>query len=160
MLVETVLTAALTITNTHIVRQEVLCAEVGFSRSVEDRNLAGFIGYLDPEARFVTARVARGPEEIAQAWAGFFEPDGPQMRWRPAIVEVVADGTLAISRGPYRLTTVGDDGELARAWGRFNSTWRRNERGEWRVLFDAGGDHGMTPTEQDIEVLESEPSCP
>lgn len=140
--------------------REVVCAEVGFSRSVENRDLEAFLAFLDPEARFVTGGIARGPEEIGQAWAAFFAPDGPSLRWRPAIVEVVAGGTLAISRGPYRLTRVDANGTALHTWGTFNSTWRRNGRGEWRVLFDAGGDHGMTPTEQDIAVLQSEPPCP
>jgi ketosteroid isomerase-like protein len=141
-------------------RNELLCAEVGFSRAVESRDFETFIGFLDPEARFITGRVARGPDEIGQDWPAFFEPDGPRIRWRPAIVEVVAAGTLAISRGPYRLTTVGEDGKPVRAWGRFNSTWRRNSDGDWRVLFDAGGDHGMSPTDRQIALLESEPACP
>jgi len=141
-------------------RQDVVCAEVGFSRSVEKRDFDSFIAFLDPEARFVTGAVSRGPEEIGRGWSGFFEQDGPRIRWRPAIVEVVANGTLAISRGPYRLTTVGEDGELQHAWGIFNSTWRLDSAGEWRVLFDAGGDHGKTPTADEIEVLASEPDCP
>lgn len=141
-------------------RQDVVCAEVGFSRSVENRDFDAFMAYLDPEARFITGTVARGPEEIGMGWAGFFEPDGPRLRWRPAIVEVVAGGTLAISRGPYRLTTVGDDGEPRQAWGTFNSTWRLDKDSEWKVLFDAGGDHGKTPTAEEIVVLDSEPVCP
>jgi ketosteroid isomerase-like protein len=142
------------------VRQDVVCAEVGFSRSVENRDFEAFIAYLDPEARFVTGQVSRGPEEIGQAWAGFFAPDGALIRWRPAIVEVVANGTLAISRGPYRMTTIGDTGEPAHVWGTFNSTWRLSANGEWKVLFDAGGDHGKTPTAEEIEVLNAEPECP
>jgi ketosteroid isomerase-like protein len=142
------------------VRQDVVCAEVGFSRSVENRDFQAFIDYLDPEARFVTGQVSRGPEEIGQAWAGFFARDGALILWRPAIVEVVANGTLAISRGSYRVTTIGDTGEPAHVWGTFNSTWRLSANGEWKVLFDAGGDHGKTPTAEEIEVLNAEPECP
>ncbi len=118
------------------------------------------MSFLDPEVRFVTGNVSRGPEEVGQGWAGFFQPDAPKIRWRPAIVEVVANGTLAISRGPYRLTSMSDDGQAQESWGIFNSTWRLNADGEWKVLFDAGGDHGMTPTAEDIEDLNGEPDCP
>ncbi len=142
------------------VRQDVVCAQVGFSRSDENRDCESFIAYLDPEARFVTGQVSRGPEEIGQAWAGFFARDGAQIRWRPAIGEVVATGTIAISRGPYRVTTIGDTGEPEHVWGTFNSTWRLSTNGEWKVLFDAGGDHGKTPTAEEIEVLNAEPECP
>ena len=108
----------------------------------------------------MTGGISRGPEEVGQGWAGYFQADGPKMRWRPAIVEVVAKGSLAISRGPYRLTRISENGETTHTWGTFNSTWRLNEDGEWRVLFDAGGDHGMTPTAEEIEVLKGEPDCP
>lgn len=44
------------------VRNALLCAEVGFSRSVENRDFEAFMAFLDPEVRFVTGRVSRGPE--------------------------------------------------------------------------------------------------
>ena len=160
MIIEILLTAALATVDTDTVRQDVLCAEVGFSRSAEHRDLAAFVAFLDPEVRFVTGQISRGPDEVAEGWANFFKPDGPLMRWRPMIVEIVAGGTLAISRGPYRLTVLGEDGETVQTWGTFNSTWRLDQEGQWRVLFDAGGDHGMTPTEEDIAILTAEPDCP
>lgn len=160
MILEIFLAAALAPVEIDPVRQAVLCAEVGFSRSVEKRDLEAFISYLDPEVRFVTGGISRGPEEVGQGWAGFFQADGPKMRWRPAIVEVVANGSLAISRGPYRLTRLSESGETTHTWGMFNSTWRLNVHGEWQVLFDAGGDHGMTPTAEQIEILNGEPDCP
>lgn len=160
MIIEIFLAATVLPAAIDAVRNDVVCAEVAFSRSVENRDFDAFIAFLDPEARFVTGAVSRGPEEIGQAWAGFFEPDGPLIRWRPAIVEVVANGTLAISRGPYRMTIVGDDGEPEHVWGTFNSTWHLSADGDWKVLFDAGGDHGKTATDEDIEILDLEPPCP
>lgn len=160
MILEILLAAAVAPADIHPARQAVLCAEVGFSRSVENRDLDAFRAFLDPEVRFVTGNIYRGPDEVAQGWAGFFDADGPSIRWRPAIVEVVANGRLAISRGPYRLTLVSEEGEVQESWGTFNSTWRLNSDGEWRVLFDAGGDHGMTPRAEQIEILEGEPDCP
>ena len=159
MILEILLTAALATIENDPVREAVLCAEVGFSRSVENLDFEAFLNYLDPEVRFVTGNISRGPEEVGQGWASFFQPDGSKIRWRPAIVEVVANGTLAISRGPYRQTSISDDGKVNEAWGTFNSTWRLNAEGEWKVLFDAGGDHGMTPTPEEIEVLNGEPDC-
>jgi len=160
MILEIILAAALAPVEVDPVREAVLCAEVGFSRSVENQNFEAFKSFLDPEVRFVTGRILRGSEEVGQGWAGFFTRDASKFRWRPLIVEVVAGGTLAISRGPYRQTSVSDDGEEKIAWGTFNSTWRLNAEGEWKVLFDAGGDHGMTPTPEEIEILNGEPDCP
>ena len=159
MILEIILAATLAPLEIDPVREAVLCAEVGFSRSVENQDFEAFKSFLDPEVRFVTGRILRGSEEVGQGWASFFKVDASQIRWRPLIVEVVANGTLAISRGPYRLTSLSDDGQMNETWGTFNSTWRLNSEGAWQVLFDAGGDHGMTPTSEEIEVLNGEPDC-
>ena len=159
MILEIILAATLAPVEVDTVREAVLCAEVGFNRSVENQDFEAFKSFLDPEVRFVTGRISRGPEEVAQVWANFFKVDASQIRWRPLIVEVVANGTLAISRGPYRQTRVSAAGETEHTWGTFNSTWRLNADGEWQVLFDAGGDHGMTPTSEEVEILNGEPDC-
>ena len=141
-------------------QQQVICAETGFSRAAEAGDAAAFIRFVDPDARFIGAGVARGRDAVAQAWAGLLAPDGPSIRWRPAYVEVTSDGKLALSRGPYRVISADENGTLRETWGHFNSTWRRNEDGEWQVLFDAGGDAGMTPTAEEVAILEAEPDCP
>lgn len=140
-------------------RESVSCAEVSFSRAAESRDLESFTALIDDEAVFASGGVLRGPEAIASAWAGYFEPGGPEIRWRPAIVEVVAEGTLALSRGPYRIRGQDAAGEPTEAWGTFNSVWRRQPGGDWKVLFDAGGDHGKTPTAEERQILEAEPDC-
>ena len=98
MILEILLVVAAVPAQIDPVRNAVLCAEVGFSRSVENRDLDAFLGFMDPEVRFVTRRISRGPQEVGEGWANFFKDDGPKMRWRPMIVEVVSNGTLAISR--------------------------------------------------------------
>lgn len=138
---------------------EVICAETGFSRAAERRDLASFLGFVDSDARFVSGSVSRGRQEVGEAWAGVFREDGPAMRWRPREVEVTADGQLAISRGPYRVRRIAEDGEATETWGHFISTWRRNAQGRWQVVFDTGGDHGMTPDEADLAALAAEPDC-
>ena len=119
---------------------EVICAETNFSRAAERRDLDAFLEFVDQDARFLFRPVARGREEVGEAWARTFAPDGPEMRWRPREVEVTADGNLAFSRGPYRSRRTGDDGEVIETWGHYISTWRMNNEGEWKVLFDTGGD--------------------
>jgi ketosteroid isomerase-like protein len=141
------------------VRQSVVCAEVSFSRAAERRDIDSFSGFLDPEARFVSGGVSRGPAAVTAAWAPFFDDDGPEIRWRPAIVEVVAGGTLALSRGTYRIRGIDAAGNATESWGTFNSVWRRQPHGEWKVLFDAGGDHGKVPTDDDRRTLAQDTGC-
>jgi len=140
--------------------REVICAETNFSRAAERKDKQAFLELVDSDARFVTGSIARGKDEIAEAWAGVFEADGPQMRWRPRVIEVTADGMLALSRGPYRVRRRGDDGEITDSWGHYISTWRRTADGRWLIVFDTGGDFGITPSEADIAAFEAEPECP
>jgi len=160
MLYKMLVALATVVMNDPALRQEVVCAETGFSLAAEAKDRAGFLGFIDPDARFVAGEVARGHAEIAQAWRTFLSADGPTIRWRPAFVEVSSDGRLAISRGPYRVVSLDEAGNRAESWGHFISTWRRSDDGAWLVLFDSGGDAGMTPTAEEIEILEGEPDCP
>ena len=64
------------------------------------------------------------------------------------MVEVLEDGALALSRGPYRYTEKNEDGEEVDYWGTFNSIWRLNDDGEWRVVFDAGSPSAKPPPDE------------
>ena len=141
----------------HDLRETVRCSEIAFSNAAENRDKAAFKAMIDPDARFVTNRVRRGPEEIGEGWSGFLEPGGATIRWRPAVVEVTQDGSLALSRGPYRAIRVDESG-TQESWGHFISTWRR-KGDRWYVLFDTGGDQGMTPTEEERTLLDAPHGC-
>jgi ketosteroid isomerase-like protein len=54
--------------------------------------------------------------------------------WRPETVEVLESGTLALSSGP-----VFD--AAGQPIGAFNSIWRLEADGRWRVVFDKGCPH-------------------
>lgn len=138
---------------------EVRCAEINFSKSAELRDQDQFIAAIDADARFVAASVLHGPEEIARAWAPFFEEGGPSIKWRPRFVEVLESGDLALSRGPYRIETSADDGSRTVAWGTFNSVWRRNEQGQWRVVFDAGSAANEQPPDGAQSILDQPDAC-
>ena len=139
--------------------QDVRCREIGFSRAVETQDRERFAGFIDPDARFVGAKVDRGRDVIAEAWAVFFTGDLPSIRWRPQIVEVLESGDLALSRGPYRIIDKDENGEAREGWGTFNSVWRLNADGEWLVVFDAGSFPDETPTDEQRELLESDAGC-
>ena len=60
----------------------------------------------------------------------FSGPEAP-LSWGPDVVEVLASGALALSSGPV----LRPNGEQS---GRFNSVWRKEADGVWRVIFDKG----------------------
>lgn len=138
---------------------EVRCREIGFSKSVETLDIELFTSFIDPDARFVGGSVMRGPEAVSAAWAPFFDPDGPSIVWRPKYVEVLEDGRLALTRGPYRLISRDEDGNEIEQWGTFNSVWRLNADGEWRVVFDAGGALPAPPAAEDQALLAAPDNC-
>ena len=139
---------------------DVRCREIGFSRAAEARDADAFRSYIDADARFVGSTVLRGPDAIVDAWRPFFEPAGPAIKWRPRIVEILDDGLLALTRGPYRVRVTSDDGESTEQWGTFNSVWRLNNDGTWRVVFDAGTPTSEAPSDADRELLETDTGCP
>jgi ketosteroid isomerase-like protein len=138
---------------------DVRCREVGFSKSVENQDHDLFASFIDPDARFVGGTVTRGRDAVAEAWKVFFSGDLPTIRWRPAIVEILESGDLALSRGPYRVLDKNDQGETTESWGTFNSVWRLNGDGEWLVVFDAGSPSSEPPGEAQRQLLESDAGC-
>jgi ketosteroid isomerase-like protein len=142
------------------VADEVRCREIGFSLAAERQDLGAFSRFIDADARFVGAAVLRGVDDITAAWAVFFQDDGPVIRWRPRFVEVLEDGKLALSRGPYRTRARNADGTIVEQWGTFNSIWRLNADGEWRVVFDAGSPAATEPDDATKALLDAEDNCP
>ena len=138
---------------------DVRCREIGFSNSVEAKDLALFRSFVDEDARFVGNTVRHGPEEVGEGWASFMTEDGPRIKWRPQIVEVLEDGKLALSRGPYKYTAANEEGVDVDYWGTFNSIWRLNDDGEWRVVFDAGSPAAQPPGDEVKALLHAEDNC-
>lgn len=112
---------------------QVHAAEAAFARSMAERDHAAFVAHLADDAIFFSGGgvVLRGRQAVAAAWKPYY--DGPQapFSWQPETVEVLASGTLAHSSGPV----FAPDG---RRIATFNSIWRRDADGRWRVVFDKG----------------------
>lgn len=142
------------------VADDVRCREIGFSQAAERQDLEAFRTYIDADARFASDTVLRGVDDIAAAWTVFFSDEGPTIKWRPQIIEVLADGKLALSRGPYRVLSQDAEGNPVERWGTFNSVWRLNDDGAWRVVFDAGSPAGSEPDEATKALLEADSDCP
>ena len=138
---------------------DVRCQEIAFSQSAERKNVESFRSFIDDDARFVGSTVTSGPDEIVAAWHPFFSDDGPAIKWRPQFVEVLQDGTLALTRGPYRTIAKDPEGNRVEHWGTFNSIWRKNADGEWRVVFDAGNSASTAPDEETQALLDAEDDC-
>ena len=112
-------------------KEEVRTTEIAFARSMADRDHAAFATFLADEAVFFGRGVTRGRSAVAAAWKPFFEGKAAPFSWEPESVEVLDSGRLGMSSGPVR------DPSGKRA-GTFNSIWRREADGTWKIVFDKG----------------------
>jgi len=111
---------------------EVEAREIAFAKTMADRDLDRFLTFVSPEAVFFNGNEPmRGRDAVGRAWAPLFEGDAAPFSWHPDVVVVLESGSLALSSGPIR----GASGETV---GRFNSIWRKDDAGQWRVVFDKG----------------------
>ena len=112
-------------------QRQVTDTERSFARSMAMRDHAAFTALLSEQAVFMGNSVLRGKAAVAVGWKNFFSGEKAPFSWEPDRVEVLADGTLAHSTGPVR----DADGKLI---ARFNSIWRQEAPGVWRIVFDKG----------------------
>lgn len=113
-------------------KAQVEAVERAFARSMAERDHAAFAALLSEQAVFFDGRqVLRGKAAVAAGWKPLFEGPTAPFSWAPDQVQVLADGTLALSTGPVRNAA----GVVS---GRFNSIWRQEAPGVWRVVFDKG----------------------
>jgi ketosteroid isomerase-like protein len=118
--------------NPEVLRKQVADAERAFAKTMADRNFAAFTSFLSEEAIFYAGeKPIRGKQAVAADWKRFYEKPEPPFSWEPESVEVLDSGTLALSSGPVR----SPDGKV---FARFNSIWRLEAPGVWRVVFDKG----------------------
>jgi ketosteroid isomerase-like protein len=109
----------------------VRAREIAFAKTMAGRDHAAFVPFVAEEALFMGRTVLRGRKAVAEGWKPYFEGEKAPFSWQPDRVEVVDSGTLAFSTGPVF------DPEGKRV-GTFNSTWRLEKDGEWRVVLDSG----------------------
>jgi len=122
-------------------RKEVIKSERAFAKSMADRDLSAFASWVSEEAVFFTTPTPlRGKYAVVEFWSRFFTADEAPFSWDPEQVEVLESGTLALSTGPVHDAA----GNII---GIFNSIWRLEAPGQWRVVFDKGSPAPTKPSE-------------
>jgi len=107
-------------------------SERAFAKTMADRDHNAFASFLADEAVFFSETgVLRGKAAVASGWKRLYDGPGAPFSWDPDRVEVLDSGALALSSGPVR------DPQGKRV-GTFNSVWRRDPGGAWKIVFDKG----------------------
>jgi ketosteroid isomerase-like protein len=115
-------------------KKQVAEAERAFAATMKARDHAAFKTFVSDEAVFLSASGAlRGKEAVASAWRRYYDKPAAPFSWEPEQVEVVDSGTLAYSGGPV----YDPSGKVI---GRFNSIWRLEAPGTWKVIFERGSE--------------------
>lgn len=106
--------------------------ETAFAATMADRDLEAFAGFLDDETVFFAGPTElRGKKAVVDAWSSFFDGENPPFSWKPEVVSVLESGNLGLTSGPV----LDPDGKRI---GTFNSIWRKNTDGIWKIVFDRG----------------------
>jgi ketosteroid isomerase-like protein len=113
-------------------RDEVVATERAFAKTMADRDLNAFSRFLSEETVFFSGpQPLHGRQAVIAWWSRFYSQPTAPFSWEPQQVEVLASGTLALSSGPVR----DPQGKLI---GCFNSIWRQESPGQWKIVFDKG----------------------
>jgi ketosteroid isomerase-like protein len=114
------------------VQAQVRARERAFAKTMADRDHTAFVSFLADETVFFGGSgPLRGKDAVAVAWKRFYEGPKAPFAWEPDTAEVLASGSLAMTSGPVF------DPEGKRI-GTFNSIWRLEADGQWRIVFDKG----------------------
>lgn len=112
--------------------QQVADTERAFANTMAQRDFEGFVSFLAEETIFFSGDTPlRGKETVAGAWQPYYEQADAPFSWEPENVQVLDSGTLALSSGPV----FDPQGKRVAT---FNSVWRLEPDGQWRVVFDKG----------------------
>ena len=112
-------------------RERLRQTETAFAKTMADRDHAGFASFLADETVFMGRTALRGKAAVAAAWKRFYEGPTAPFSWNPERVEVLDSGGLGMTSGPV----YDENGQRS---GTFNSVWRREADGKWRIVFDIG----------------------
>ena len=112
--------------------EQVRATELAFAKTMADRDHEAFTSFLADEAVFLEGQgTLRGKAEIAAGWKRYYEGETAPFSWVPTTVEILQSGTLAFSTGPVR-------DAAGKSLGTYNSVWRKEANGSWKIVFDKG----------------------
>jgi ketosteroid isomerase-like protein len=121
---------AVTLGNAELTEQ-LRNAESAFAKTMADRDHAAFTSFLADETVFMGRKTLRGKAAVAADWKRFYDGARAPFSWKPERVEVLDSGRLGMTSGPV----YDENGQRI---GTFNSVWRRDKDGRWRIVFDIG----------------------
>ena len=115
----------------------MLTADRGFNQAMAGHDLNRFLSFVAPDAAFDSAE-GRGRDAVAKAWAPFFAPNGPAIRWTPTRAESLIAGDVGYTIGTWERRSKDTAGKDVVRHGQYLTVWRKQKDGSWQAAFDTG----------------------
>jgi ketosteroid isomerase-like protein len=130
---------------TALIESERAFAQMSVDKGTRD----AFLQYLADESLLFTP----GPSPGKMYYRN--RPALPtQLRWAPEFADISASGDLGYTSGPYEIRKTA--AEPPTGFGHFNSIWRIQKDGTWKVEVDLGVSHPKPPVSvADLKNVES-----
>jgi ketosteroid isomerase-like protein len=121
-----------------LVASERAFAAMSVAKGMKD----AFLTYLAEDGVVFRPTATNG----RQAWEAR-PPSTATLMWEPSFAEVSSAGDLGYTTGPWEFHPAADSAGTPApperyAYGHFNSVWKRQKGGVWRVVADIGVSHG------------------
>jgi ketosteroid isomerase-like protein len=119
----------------------LLAADQSFARMAEERNpREAFEFYMADDIIFVPVgeTLMTDRKKIIEY---FSDPGVTKIRWRPLRAEIAKSNDFGFTYGVSEMTFKTDDGKKTTRFYNYVSVWRKNKKGEWRMIVDMGNSH-------------------
>jgi ketosteroid isomerase-like protein len=121
--------------NTETLRQ----LEAEFMKATAEHGSQGYLSYYADDAVEVPdgAPILQGKESIAKTMS-FLDNKQNHLTWTPVGADISASGDLGYTYGNYEFRSTGKDGKPVVAYGKYNTIWKKQRDGAWKVVLDMG----------------------
>jgi ketosteroid isomerase-like protein len=120
----------------------LMAADRSFDSTVAVRGLEGWVESFGDSGMQFDSRGSPvvGHEAIRDHMRRLLTDTTRSLRWQPDRAGVSDDGSLGYTFGTWRLLARGPQGEQEIGHGRYQTTWRRQPDGSWKVEADIGNE--------------------
>jgi len=113
-------------------------ADIGFLKSVSDRNIERVLEYYadDPVWLVPDVPTMTGKDAIREFWGKDFAKPDYALAWEPTKIEVSQSGDLAYSLGNWSAENKDEKGNTVPVGGEYVFVWKKTTNGTWKVAVD------------------------